>query len=69
MTTTAIAPNERVGKAKTAELKFEREPMKIGKRIGSTAFTVNVHYNAVNAESLEDIILRLIESEVVCNGA
>ena len=64
MTTTAIAPNEGARKAKTAELRFEREPVKIGKRIGSTVFTVNVHYNAADAESLEDIILRLIEGEV-----
>ena len=64
MTTSAIAPNESASKAKTAGLKFEREPVKIDKRIGSTVFTVNIHYNAADAGSLEDIILRLIEREV-----
>jgi len=63
MTTTAIAPNTRASKAKTA-VTDEREPMKIDKRIGSTVFAVNVHFSAANTESLEDIILRMIESEV-----
>ena len=63
MTTSTIAPNERASKAMTAELMFEREPVKIEKRIGSTAFIVNVYYNAANAESLEDKILRLIGNE------
>ena len=61
---TATAPDTRAGKAKTAGLMFEREPVKIEKRIGSAVFAVNVHFNAANAESLEDKILRLIEREV-----
>jgi len=61
---TATAPNTRAGKAKTAELRFVREPVKIEKRIGSTVFAVTVHFRAANAESLEDKILRLIEREV-----
>jgi len=64
MTTTAIAPNTGASKAKTAGLRFEREPMRIDKRIGSTVFAVNIHFNAANTESLEDIILRMIGSEV-----
>jgi hypothetical protein len=33
------------------------------KRIGSTTYTVNVHFSNNSSEKLEDKVLRLIESE------
>jgi hypothetical protein len=38
------------------------------KRIGSTTFVVNIRFNENAVETLEDKILRLIESEVVQNA-
>lgn len=34
------------------------------KRIGSTVYTVSVHFSRTSGETIEDKILRLIESEV-----
>jgi hypothetical protein len=39
------------------------EPSKFQKRIGSTVYAVSVHFSRTNAETIEDKILRLIESE------
>jgi len=42
----------------------ESEPIKLLKRVGSTTYVVNVRFRATCAETLEDKVLRLIESEV-----
>ena len=62
MTTTAAAP----GKAatKTNRKPSIAEPIKINKRIGSTVYTVSIHFSETSKETFEDKILRLIESEV-----
>jgi hypothetical protein len=49
--------------AKTARI-AEREPVKLLKRIGSTVYSVNVRFSETATETLEDKILRMIESEV-----
>ena len=41
-----------------------REPLKLLKRVGSTTYMVNVHFSDKSTETMEDKILRLIESEV-----
>lgn len=40
------------------------EPSKFQKRIGSTVYAVSVHFSKTSKETVEDKILRLIESEV-----
>ena len=40
------------------------EPLKLTKRIGSTTFTVSVHFNQSGKESVEDKLLRLMERDV-----
>jgi hypothetical protein len=60
MTTTTV----RKGAAKTAERGFEREPVKLQKRIGSTTFTINVLTSPTATETAEQKLLRLIEWEV-----
>ena len=40
------------------------EPAKYEKRIGSTVYRVTVHFSQTSTESLEDKLLRLMESEV-----
>ena len=67
MTTTTAKvsrPSQDKGAAKTAAQTSEREPLMLRKRIGSTEYLVNVRYNPTATETLEDIILRLIEREV-----
>jgi len=49
--------------AKTAR-KAEREPMTMLKRVGSTTYVVSVRFSDKTTETLEDKVLRLIESEV-----
>jgi hypothetical protein len=39
-------------------------PMKLRKWIGSTMFTVNIHFSSASAETVEDKIFRLIAREV-----
>jgi hypothetical protein len=34
------------------------------KRIGSTTFTINVHFSETSTETLEDKVVRLIDMEV-----
>ena len=48
--------------AKTPER--EGEPIKLLKRVGSTTYVVSIRFSDSNAETLEDKILRIIESEV-----
>ena len=40
------------------------EPLKLTKRIGSTTYTINVHFSVGSQDKLEDKILRLIKREV-----
>jgi len=42
----------------------EAEPVKLQKRIGSTVYTVSIRFSDKATETMEDKILRLIESEV-----
>ena len=71
MTTTTAelnSPIQDVGVANTDAPTSEREPIKLRRRIGSTEYLLNVRYNPTATETLEDIILRLIESEVRINA-
>jgi len=71
MTTTtaeSTRPLQDGGAAKTASQTSEREPVMLRKRIGSTEYLVNIRYSPTATETLGEIILRLIESEV-CNSA
>ena len=49
--------------AKTAVID-EREPLTMQKRVGSTTYVVNVRFSNKATETMEDKILRMIESEV-----
>ena len=40
------------------------EPVMLRKRIGSTTYTVAVHFSNTSKETIEDKIFRLIEREV-----
>ena len=50
------------GTATTSQL--GSEPLKLLKRIGSTVYTVSIHFCEGDSEKLEDKVLRLIEREV-----
>ena len=53
--------------AKTSRV-TESEPVNLLKRIGSTVYSVSVRFSDKNAETLEDKLLRMIESEVRKNA-
>ena len=59
MTTTAVksAARTRSGNANV-------EPVMMQKRIGSTTYVVAVHFSQTSKETMQDKVLRLIESEV-----
>ena len=40
------------------------EPFRLLKRIGSTVYTVSIHFSEGDNEKLEDKVIRLIEREV-----
>ena len=61
-TTTAVT-----SAAKTSRI-AEREPVELRKRIGSTTYIIRMYDNPNATETLEDIITRLIESEVCANA-
>ena len=42
----------------------EREPLTMRKRIGSTTYVVSVRFSQESRETMQDKVLRLIESEV-----
>jgi len=42
----------------------QSETPKYEKRIGSTVYRVTVHFSRTSAETIEDKLLRLMESEV-----
>ena len=46
-----------------AKTPTEAEPVKLQKRIGSTVYSVSVRFSGKATETLEDKLLRLIESE------
>jgi hypothetical protein len=46
-----------------AEMPVQAEP-KLRKRIGSTIYLVNIRFSLTSGETPEEIILRMIESEV-----
>ena len=48
---------------KTAAIRSS-EPSKFTQRIGSTVYTVSVRFSRTSKETMNDKILRLIESEV-----
>ena len=64
MTTTATASGKGVSAARTRGSNANAELLMLQKRIGSTMFTVNVRFSSTSNETLEDKLLRLIESEV-----
>lgn len=41
-----------------------REPVNLRKKVGSTVYTVSIHFSKTGQETLEDKILRLINREV-----
>jgi len=41
----------------------EREPLNMRKRIGSTTYVVSVRFSQKSRETMQDKVLRLIESE------
>lgn len=55
---TTIAVNSAVPKPKQAE------PVTLQRRIGSTTYQVAVHFNVNSKETMEDKVLRLLQSEV-----
>jgi len=42
----------------------EREPLNMQKRVGSTTYVVSVRFSQTSRETMQDKVLRLIESEV-----
>ena len=48
----------------SAATRESAEPPRFEKRIGSTVYRVTVHFSQTSTESLEDKLLRLMESEV-----
>lgn len=44
--------------------KAESEPVKLLKRFGSTTFVVTIRFSESSSETIEDKILKLVESEV-----
>jgi hypothetical protein len=65
-TETAVKPRQ-VTVSEGAETKDDgslTKPLKMRKRIGSTAYEVEVHFNPESRETLGDKILRLIRSEM-----
>jgi hypothetical protein len=61
MTTTTTAA---VKTASAAKKLNEAEPLKIAKRIGSGTFIINVFASPSVTETLEQKLLRILESEV-----
>ena len=52
------------GDVKQAETPESDKPPKFQKRIGSTVYRIFVHFSKTSAETIEDKLLRLMESEV-----
>jgi len=60
---TAVA-SESLRNAVLRDTSDEREPVTMRKRIGSTTYVVSVRFSQTSRETMQDKILRLIESEV-----
>ena len=58
MTTTAVKS------AATTLGKAHAEPVMLRKRIGSTTYEVSIHFSKTATETMQDKVLRLIESVV-----
>jgi hypothetical protein len=56
--------NVNINASANANVNAKREPLKFKQRIGSTEFTVSVHFSERSSETIEDKILKLIEMEV-----
>jgi hypothetical protein len=50
--------------AKTSGKRAESEPSKLLTRIGSTTYKVSIRFSETSKETLEDKLLKLVESEV-----
>jgi len=46
----------------------ERKPLTMQKRVGSTTFLASIRFSQTSRETMQDIILRLIEREVFSNA-
>ena len=44
--------------------KESAEPLKYDKRIGSTVYRVTAHYSRTSSDTIEDKLIRMMESEV-----
>ena len=53
-----------VKSAVTTLNKAQAEPVMLRKRIGSTTYEVSIHFSKTATETMQDKVLRLIESEV-----
>jgi hypothetical protein len=62
---TATTNAAKTASAATTARNAEREPMKIERRIGSTDYIINVRFSQSARETVEEKILKLIESEVL----
>ncbi len=54
--------------ARTPEI-IQVEPVKMQKRIGSTTYTVSVHFSQNSKETMNDKILRLIKNDTSAQKA
>jgi hypothetical protein len=61
MKTTAVIPFGTKTSAAAMPEETRTEPVKLLRRIGSTMYTVNVHFSETSEETMEDKILRLIK--------
>lgn len=59
MTTTTAQKDAAVTRSDNAH----GEPLKLQKRIGSTVYSVTIRFSEKSTETMEDKLLRLIESE------
>ena len=60
--TTVIAPVSGADAARSPE--HRGELIKLRRRIGSTTYTLTIHFSETATETAEDKVLRLIEREV-----
>ena len=64
--TTVIAPTK--GADAANPLRREGEPVKLRRRIGSTTYTLAIHFSETATETAEEKVLRMIEREVERNA-
>ena len=51
-------------KTDNAACDSDNKPLHLTKRVGATTYKVSVHFNRTSKETIEDKIIKLIESEV-----